>query len=404
MCRHTEELDESRPFMTSDPAVSPASRRVPHAASYHFPGDNNQKEERARTSRVDLVGFIRFTGALILLFVCMMSVGLLLGSAISTHGFQDGSIEIQDDSIEIEKHGVTNADKLSTIDQELLSFLSTSSFARDSAIDVMVNEYTTEFGEDGNNTFDRFESAVKVLRNNTHDEDEEVAAIDIITDKLSTIDQELLSILSTSSFARDSVIDLMVNEYTTDFGHDGDNRLYRFESAVEAIGISETDAEPIQVKGHPFLFVGSIGASRNEESLHRNNITHVINWSPWAHCNVVDDIEYLCFTGILTYKQMIHRLDDLDKAVDFIESARKAGGKAMSHCWYGRNRSITLLVAYLMKYEGMSIKDGHHLVKETRPIADPYLDVLHKYAEHYLIGSKAGKKKYHQDDDYWGRL
>ena len=120
----------------------------------------------------------------------------------------------------------------------------------------------------------------------------------------------------------------------------------------------------------------------------------MINWSPTVHCNIVDDIEYLCFTGIMTYKDLLKRLDGLDKAVDFIESARMAGGKAMSHCWYGRNRSVTLLVAYLMKYEGMSAKEGHHLVKKTRPIADPYQDVLAKYAKHYLTSSsKEGKKK-----------
>ena len=82
---------------------------------------------------------------------------------------------------------------------------------------------------------------------------------------------------------------------------------------------------------------------------------------------------------------MAHRLDDLDQAVDFIESARKSGGKAMSHCWYGRNRSVTLLVAYLMKYEGMGMHEAHHLIQLTRPVADPYQDVLKKYAKHYLM-------------------
>ena len=40
----------------------------------------------------------------------------------------------------------------------------------------------------------------------------------------------------------------------------------------------------------------------------------------------------------------------LDDAVEFVEQARLAGGSAMSHCWHGANRSVTLLVAYLVKY------------------------------------------------------
>jgi len=32
------------------------------------------------------------------------------------------------------------------------------------------------------------------------------------------------------------------------------------------------------------------------------------------------------------------QLAKLDKAVELIESARKAGGRVLSHCWHGRNR------------------------------------------------------------------
>lgn len=60
------------------------------------------------------------------------------------------------------------------------------------------------------------------------------------------------------------------------------------------------------------------------------------------------------------------------------------GGKALSHCWYGKNRSVTLLVAYLMKYEGMKRDDAIALIQRTRDIADPYLDVLHLYEKKYL--------------------
>lgn len=77
---------------------------------------------------------------------------------------------------------------------------------------------------------------------------------------------------------------------------------------------------------------------------------------------------------------MRRHLADLDKAVDFVESVRKSGGRVLSHCWYGKNRSVTLLVAYLMKYEGMGAAEANNLIKQTRPQANPYWDSLEEYS------------------------
>ena len=68
----------------------------------------------------------------------------------------------------------------------------------------------------------------------------------------------------------------------------------------------------------------------------------------------------------------------------FLCAARNDAGAALSHCWYGRNRSVSLLVAYLMKDEGMTISEATKLIKKTRPQADPYTNVLKEYARRYL--------------------
>ena len=100
------------------------------------------------------------------------------------------------------------------------------------------------------------------------------------------------------------------------------------------------------------------GESRNHASIKKDGITHIINWSNTAKCNLFKDFEYLCVSGVLGESEMKTHLSDLDYAVEFIESARKAGGKVLVHCWYGLNRSVTNLVAYLMKYEGMNASDA----------------------------------------------
>ncbi len=77
------------------------------------------------------------------------------------------------------------------------------------------------------------------------------------------------------------------------------------------------------------------GASLNHKSLQEHGITHVINWSSsTASCNVFEDVEYLCIQNIRGDAGMQRHISDIARAVDFVEAARKACGKAISHCWH----------------------------------------------------------------------
>ncbi|KAL7452679.1 hypothetical protein ACHAWC_004402, partial [Mediolabrus comicus] len=135
------------------------------------------------------------------------------------------------------------------------------------------------------------------------------------------------------------------------------------DSAFEAIDFKHTDGEPVQVNGYPFLYVGSVGAALNHTALKFHNITHIVNWSSTSRCDVWDDIQYECIIGLRSMIDMGRRIGvkKIADSVEFIEKARLAGGSVMSHCWYGRNRSVTVLVAYLMKYAGMSINEATRL-------------------------------------------
>ena len=81
-----------------------------------------------------------------------------------------------------------------------------------------------------------------------------------------------------------------------------------------------------------------VGASLNHKALQDKGITNVINWSSTARCHVFDDIEYMCIDGIRGASDMRKHSEELEEVVDYVESVRLAGGKAMSHCWYGKNR------------------------------------------------------------------
>ena len=80
----------------------------------------------------------------------------------------------------------------------------------------------------------------------------------IDTNAMSNVDQQLLSFLSSSSFHRDTVIDLIIEKYVSHLSPDTMTRT-KLHSAMEAIHLVETDGDPVPISEHPFLFVGSIG-------------------------------------------------------------------------------------------------------------------------------------------------
>jgi protein-tyrosine phosphatase len=55
----------------------------------------------------------------------------------------------------------------------------------------------------------------------------------------------------------------------------------------------------------------------------------------------------------------------------FIENVKAQNGKVLVHCWQGVSRSVTIIIAYLMKAEHIKYKRALQLVRQTRPEADP---------------------------------
>nr|XP_028951475.1 dual specificity protein phosphatase 1-like [Malus domestica] len=60
-----------------------------------------------------------------------------------------------------------------------------------------------------------------------------------------------------------------------------------------------------------------------------------------------------------------------DECIEYIDEAKRSGGGVLVHCFVGRSRSVTIIVAYLMKKHGMSISQALEHVKSRRPQASP---------------------------------
>ena len=68
----------------------------------------------------------------------------------------------------------------------------------------------------------------------------------------------------------------------------------------------------------------------------------------------------------------------VDRAVDFIKGALSGNvqgeapkNKVLVHCFAGKSRATTFLLAYLMKEKAINLKDGLEMVWKVRPIAAP---------------------------------
>jgi protein tyrosine phosphatase len=119
----------------------------------------------------------------------------------------------------------------------------------------------------------------------------------------------------------------------------------------------------------PTVYLGKSNSARNKEILHGIGITHVLM--------VGFDLEAV-FPDEFVYKHI--ELDDKESAdiechfaaaYDFIEGAAKNGGKTLVHCHAGVSRSATIVVAYLMKKQGLSVDDAVAACKRGRPCIKP---------------------------------
>jgi len=290
----------------------------------------------------------------------------------------------------------------------LLSVISESSFVRNRIIELVLLQYENNIPPTISSTKatissplplslpEKLSRALETIVNegSTESNGGNDAVIEFDTeDGSGNMHQILTSYLTKSSYAREKIIHLIVDKYcsmtSSMAASSRSNNISstKLDTAFEVLHYIEIDSIPIPVIGYPHLFIGSVGVSLNHHAIQKKGISYIINWSSSSTCNNVfpTNIVYACISNIRG-KDMIDHLDRLDKAVDLIDRTRKEDdeSKIMCQCYHGKHNSVTLLVAYLMKYEGMTTNEATALIKQTRPKAAPYYNVLEEYSKKYL--------------------
>ncbi|KAL1211807.1 Dual specificity protein phosphatase 1B [Cardamine amara subsp. amara] len=147
------------------------------------------------------------------------------------------------------------------------------------------------------------------------------------------------------------------------------------EKVVDLFGVGEANSQKLLEGGNDLsliqqgLFIGSVAEATNKDLLKSSNVTHILTVAvalapPYPLDFVYKVIEVVdrSETDLTVY---------FDECYSFIDEAIQSGGAVLVHCFMGMSRSVTIVVAYLMKKHGMSFSKAMELVRSRRPQALP---------------------------------
>ncbi|KAF1314410.1 Dual specificity protein phosphatase, partial [Globisporangium splendens] len=152
------------------------------------------------------------------------------------------------------------------------------------------------------------------------------------------------------------------------------------------------------------LFIGSFGAANNRDALQTHGISHILCVSPTLPLPYVDGLIYhhidmnmnaitggmhrlRRFPDAFTYLRIavadlpsVRISESFPLALDFIDSAVLKGGCVLMHCFVGKSRSATLVLAYLVARKQMRLETALALLRRLRPETQPNSGFLAKLA------------------------
>lgn len=163
------------------------------------------------------------------------------------------------------------------------------------------------------------------------------------------------------------------------------NAMSEFRRKFAAAKLARTDGAPVPIQGHDDIFIGSVGCIGNIHALRDSGITHTL----CVGAGVEAPIESLQLELGITHADIgVTDRPDIDISIIFdlcfsvFENCKSAHGKILIYCFQGKSRSVTVLVAYLMKYYNMTFVESLKLIRQTRPSAEPnlgFIVTLRKY-------------------------
>ena len=128
------------------------------------------------------------------------------------------------------------------------------------------------------------------------------------------------------------------------------------------------------------LFVGS-WISTKTKTLREFKIQTVISVGAFPTSPFAKGISYNVIHLDDNEKSVSDLIEILPETLSYIHDQLSSGKNLLIHCFAGQSRSITIVIAYLIKHKGMSLDEALTFVKNKRSVSRPneaFLDVLKK--------------------------
>lgn len=120
------------------------------------------------------------------------------------------------------------------------------------------------------------------------------------------------------------------------------------------------------------------------------NIKSILNCARECNNLFAKELEYLqlkLFVRkineiILSQDQLDSDISEhFDNAIKFLVEAKNKNSNVLVHCQLGKSRSVSIVIAYLIKVNRMTYEEAYKFVKEKRKVAFPNLGFVRQLRE-----------------------
>ncbi|CAD8093198.1 unnamed protein product [Paramecium primaurelia] len=139
------------------------------------------------------------------------------------------------------------------------------------------------------------------------------------------------------------------------------------------------DSIPIEII--PNLYLGCLGCALNKKKLLETNMKYILSACEMPKAPFSNDFTSLIININDSVDQDIK--SKFDESNTFIENALNSQQNILVHCFAGKSRSTTFIIAYLIKNHKMTVNDALELVKTKRPIAQPNAGFMKQLQQYY---------------------
>jgi atypical dual specificity phosphatase len=124
----------------------------------------------------------------------------------------------------------------------------------------------------------------------------------------------------------------------------------------------------------PHVIVGARPFARDVAAMHEAGVRAVVNTCE-EYAGPTEQYEHYDIEQLwIPTTDFTHpRLEDVEKAVEFVQQHVKQDETVYIHCKAGRARSATVALCWLMKYRGMSPAEAQAQLLKSRPHINPQL-------------------------------